>query len=123
MDKTSSPFTLGIPTLEYPEATSSRPTFSTVTMRGQAGHFNRLHSYWLDDDNLVYSATIELISGGITVLLLREGISDVELIRDCAEALATGTVEVIGCFDKGDPNSLPCLTVASWRPSSPNKSL
>ena len=52
--------------------------------------------YWIDDDNLVYSAALKMTAGQKEMLLFRENISGVDLIRDCEEVLATGTVRVRG---------------------------
>ena len=73
-----------------------REAIPLVEIEGRVAQAYELSRYWLDDDNLVYSAPLHMTVDGKQIVLFRENVSGVDLIRDCEEALATGTVKVQG---------------------------
>jgi len=57
------------------------------------------------------------------IILFRENISGVDLIHDCEEALATGTVKVQGTqgtLDDMDTKSCQYINVTEWAPACPD---
>ena len=79
--------------------------------------------YWLDDDNLVYSATLQMTIDGKQIILFREDISGVDLIHDCEEVLATGTVKVHGTqgtLDDMDGKIRQYINVTVWASTCPD---
>ena len=94
-----------------------------MEIEGYVAQVYGLNRYWVVDDNLVYSATLHMISFSPEVILFRENVSRVDLIRDCEEALATGTVKVKGTqgtLEDTDGQDKQYIIVAEWAPACPD---
>ena len=94
-----------------------------VEVEGYVAQAYELCRYWIDDDNLVYSAALNMTSGQKEILLFRENISGVDLIRDCEQVLATGSVKVKGSqgtLDDMDSKQRQYINVTEWASACPN---
>ena len=63
-----------------------------------------------------------MTSGQKEILLFRENVSGVDLIRDCEEALATGTVKVKGTrgtLEDIDGKACQYINVTEWASACP----
>ncbi len=84
------------PPVESLSETTVQDAIPLVEIEGYVAQAYELNRYWANDDNLVYSATLHMISFSPEVILFRENVSGVDLVRDCEDALSTGTVKVKG---------------------------
>lgn len=63
-----------------------------------------------------------MTAGQKEILLFRENVSGVDLVRDCEEAVATGTVKVKGTqgtLEDMDGKKRQYITVTEWTPACP----
>ena len=93
-----------------------------VEIEGHVAQAYELCRYWVEDDNLVYSPALNMTVGQKEILLFRENVSGVDLVRDCEEALATGTVKVKGAqgtLEDMDGKTRQYINVTEWAPSCP----
>jgi len=85
-----------LPPGESLSETKVQEAIPLVEIEGCVAQAYELNRYWVNDDNLVYSATLHMISFSPEVILFRENVSGEDLVRDCEEALTTRTVKVKG---------------------------
>ena len=99
-----------------------RQAISLAELEGQVAQAYDLCRYWLDNDNLVYSATLYMTADAKQIKLFRENISGVDLILNYQEALATGTVKVQGTqgtLDDMDGKTRQYINVTEWALACP----
>ena len=110
------------PPVESLSETVVKEAIPLVEIEGYVAQAYELNRYWANDDNLVYSATLHMISFSPEVILFRENVSGVDLIRDCEEVLATGTVRVNGTqgtLDDLDGKTRQYINVTEWASACP----
>jgi len=73
MLRTSSPPADSLP------KTALKAALPLVEIEGYVAQAYELCRYWLDDDNLVYSATLNMTIDGNQIILFRENVSGVDL--------------------------------------------
>ena len=110
------------PPVESLSETTVQEAIPLVEIEGYVAQAYELNRYWVNDDNPVYSATLNMTVDGNQIILFRENISGVDLIRDCEEVLATGTVRVHGTqgsLDDLDGKTRQYINTTEWAPACP----
>jgi len=66
------------PPVESLPKTALKEAIPLVEIEGQVAQAYELCRYWVDDDNLVYSATLNMTADAKQIILFRENVSGVE---------------------------------------------